>query len=752
MIQQSEFDLFIDESGKFYENSYEPEEARAAATSADKKFYSQLAGVLVPAGELTDDAAEEVLEKCFDKAGWTLPRVVHMEKIVQVAVAQKRVALFKRGYNKLIKELLRQMKGRGWQPVLLVNREGVSYGGMVQTYPSMVAELFIRMCRQKQMEGLRQVKINFVCSEVQIQLPRKQQLPASIYESRIRELQAMSAVRQGYAPESSNWRVGSVDTKEDDDSRALQLCDVLSHASHNKFHWCNADTRLVFREALGPYRWTMAVMELLERVEQLIEERSLGVALITLAEIFVLESDRRVLIQEARDSLSRVLDELAEMLGPVRDSQLAITLSWLEQIITLQRNLPLGREVANLLRGEVEVKLRERLGARGAEVDWFAYGLCRWKLTVCNHGGALVEARAEVGELERLLPLLAGRWEHFTLLTEGLIARAVHLTDCFEFARASEEMRLVAERYEALANAFSNGYPELYPKGIHSDLRAKALGTWLQSEMLSGPLTGEYLAHARRLSDTATSEFEDQDDKQRQYQYRCHLETLAGEFVLAREFLGRSLSADPSHTAIAAVINELADDPVEQGFALMHWLRLGSASLLAGEQAASEAEEFVEALEKSNLAECPWGTGQHTHYPAHNVLWRLATICAARGEDDQALRCLDTLRRLDPLKEKKVVLVPLLLAAQAEVAALLWERQPETAVKLLTSEAREAPGVKRLASLIRSQTGDSFPGLTRLVESFTSGVEEVLGLDGTSAGDAAARRRKLLRLAQLVCY
>jgi tetratricopeptide (TPR) repeat protein len=343
--------------------------------------------------------------------------------------------------------------------------------------------------------------------------------------------------------------------------------------------------------------------------------------------------------------------------------------------------------------------------------------------------------------------VLAGRWEHFTLLTEGLIARAVHLTDCFEFARASEEMRLIAERYEALANAFSDGYPELYPKGIHSDLRAKALGTWLQSEMLSAHPAGECLPRARRLSEAAAAEFKDEDDKQRQYQYRCQLETLAGEFAVAREFLGRSLSADPSHAAIAAAIGELADEPVQQGFALMHWLRLGSATLLAGEPAAHEARDFAEALETSNLAECSWCTGQHTFYPAHNILWRLATIYAAQGKYDGALRCVDVLHRLEPLKEKKVVLGALLLAAQAETAALLWESRPEAALKLLTSEEREQPGVKKLTSLLRSQTVDHFPGLTRLMESFASGVDDALGQEG-----AAERRKKLLALGQLVCY
>jgi hypothetical protein len=110
-------------------------------------------------------------------------------------------------------------------------------------------------------------------------------------------------------------------------------------------------------------------------------------------------------------------------------------------------------------------------------------------------------------------------------------------------------------------------------------------------------------------------------------------------------------------------------------------------------------------LEKSNLAYCSWYTGQNKHDPVHNVPWRLATLYATQGEYERSLQHFYISLRLEPLKEKKLVLSVILLAAQSEVAVLLWERQSEAALKLLTSKAPEEPGIQKLMSLIRSQPG-----------------------------------------------
>jgi len=120
------FDLFIDESGTFYENSYDPTELAALTAESGKKFPSQLAGVLTPSGEFTEAEAEKILKECHAQAGWPLPRVVHMKDAVEEAKSRGQIPQFRREYNRLIIELLRQLQTRGWRPVLLINREGVS--------------------------------------------------------------------------------------------------------------------------------------------------------------------------------------------------------------------------------------------------------------------------------------------------------------------------------------------------------------------------------------------------------------------------------------------------------------------------------------------------------------------------------------------------------------------------------------------------------------------------------------------------
>ncbi|HJQ32505.1 MAG TPA: hypothetical protein VJ866_10005 [Pyrinomonadaceae bacterium] len=743
MTPYQTFDLYLDESGKFYENSYDPAEAAAEEAGEGRKFPSQLAGLLAPAGHITEEAAEEILRACHARAGWRLPPVVHMKNYVGEAVAEGRATRFGREYNLLLTELFAQLRARDWQPVLLVNREGVSYGNMVQTYTNMVAELFLRACRRKGREGAGRMLLNLVCAEVQLQLPLKRRMKEEFYLWRLRETEALAAVRRGYAPESRDWRMGTVRIVSDDDSRALQICDVISHASHANFKWCSGATRAQFRELLGEYRWTMSFAEQLERIGGLVEDRSLGVALVALTELFVLEDDRQQILGEAGALLSRVLDELAEMAAPVRDSQLAIPLNWLEQVISLRRDLALGRKAAEFLRGKVEVPLRERSAGRAPELDWFSYGLCRWALTVCNHRGALAEAGEEVARIERLVPSLAGRWEHFTLLTEGLIARAVHQTDCFRFAEASEGMRRIAERYEALAKAFSEAGPVPGQPSVRSDLRGKALGTWLQSEILAGPLAGEALARARGLSDAAAAEFLSEDDRERQWQYRCHLETLAGDFDAALAFLARSLKAAPSHASVASAVADLAGEPVEQGFALMHWLRLCSAMLLSPGAARGGAAEAEAALEGFDPDSNPWCCGQNVYYPAHSILRHLAVIRASRGAGGEALRLLGLLRRLC-LSEEDIGVAFILLAAQAEVAALLSDKDLAAAARLLDSDSEGEPGVLQLAASLRAKTEGRFPEMARLAAAFSSNAE---GPDGEGAP-----RERLLALGRTVRY
>ena len=68
--------------------------------------------------------------------------------------------------------------------------------------------------------------------------------------------------------------------------------------------------------------------------------------------------------------------------------------------------------------------------------------------------------------IDSILPNIAGRWEHASLLIEGLIAYAVHSTDCLDYDRVCGQMKLAAGYYEGLADLFTDACPGVFPKAI----------------------------------------------------------------------------------------------------------------------------------------------------------------------------------------------------------------------------------------------------------------------------------------------
>ena len=62
--KRAAYDLWFDESGRFMETSTRPEEL-----DRSQRFASQLAGLLVPHGALTEGVAQSMLEQAHKSAG-----------------------------------------------------------------------------------------------------------------------------------------------------------------------------------------------------------------------------------------------------------------------------------------------------------------------------------------------------------------------------------------------------------------------------------------------------------------------------------------------------------------------------------------------------------------------------------------------------------------------------------------------------------------------------------------------------------
>jgi hypothetical protein len=735
----TDYDLFLDESGTFMETSTVPAE-QTEAFKQNRLFPSQLAGLLAPRGALTESTAKQVRNRALAAIGLS-PQPVHGNELLR-SVGKER-------YNRFVMELVADQQRKGWQPVRLVNRERVRYGDRVATYTNLVAELVLRVCQQKLKEGQPRVSLRLYCARVKLgETPNGtlEFLDRKEYLRRVTEYLGFAAVRRGLPQEAASWRVDDLHIRSGKDDPELHLCDVISHASHDEFSPCEPATAEVLRAAFGAWDFTLVMRELLDRVDHHLADGAFALAIIALAERLIQGDLDPDLDQGARQRLVDVVERLASHSGLARDPHLNILVSWLEQIIELQRSSELGFRLARWLLVEVEQPLRQQLSdvAAGKDLDWFAYALHTWALTASNHRGALGDAAAEAKALEGLIPTLAGQWEHATLLMRGLVAEAVHRTDCFDYDAVCARMGIVADYYCQLGELFNAALPEIFPIRVRSDLCGRVLGTWLQSEIFAGLQDPQRLVTARRLSERAIDEFPAEADKERQYQYRSQLETAAGCFDEARKYLARGLRIkEASHAALAEAITSLGDQAkMVQGFALLHWLRLGVTAIMNG--AAEESAGFLAAVTTSGLLEGPWCRGELTDYPVHGILRRVAVVRAVRRETGAALSALERLGEIlegDPTE--RVVLQALRLAAHAEVASLL--PQGKRARRCLDNPAPGAPGLLQLLEEMAARTQETLPSVWRMFERWPPAVVQALRAETAEAG-----RAELLRLARLL--
>ncbi|MEP7122437.1 MAG: hypothetical protein ABJE95_16065 [Byssovorax sp.] len=725
--KRAAYDLWFDESGRFMETSTRPEEL-----DRSQGFASQLAGLLVPHGALTEGVAQSLLEQAHKAAGLQLGEEVHGMVIPQ------------QSYDPLISRLLSELQARGFQPVRLVNLEGVRYGDRVTTYTQMVAELVLRVLRALSARGEPRVDL-FLRGAVVVLGTRADGTPLflreSEYDERIQKALAFMAVRRGVAVELAGWIVASVKLGSGKRWRELQVCDLISNASHSSFKRLGPETRKAFVEAFGSFDQTLVLRELFDRVDDLMLDRSYGRALMLLAESGI--NPLQLKDEGFRRRLATLVERLAALGARARDPELAALVTWLEQIIEHQRAVEEGRMIAAFLLREVDAPLSKRLdlGSSAGEIDWFTYALHRWTLTASNHLGDLVGARTAANQLDALTSSLAQRWEHASLLIQGLIAQAVHHTDCFAYDDVAARMKVVTTYYGELSGLFSTIMPNVFPAEIRSDARAAALGTWVQTETYAGLRDPKRLNVARELSDQAIAEFSTEDDKARQRQYRSHFEGLAGNFAEAREQLGRSLGLDVfTHDAIGKAIVAIGNSAA-QGFALLHWLRLGHETLMV---VGAEREAFLAAVKASKVFELSWFTGGHDGYPVHGILRRGAVVHAIQGSVQAAIGSLTHLRR----SGRGMVLSTIVLAATVEVAALLWAKHRKDAELLLDNKEPSRLGALQQLQALGHTAKDGVPELWAVFEPW----EAKIGAALKGGAPVADPRDGLLALARLVPY
>jgi hypothetical protein len=280
---------------------------------------------------------------------------------------------------------------------------------------------------------------------------------------------------------------------------------------------------------------------------------------------------------------------------------------------------------------------------------------------------------------------------------------------------------------------------ELKAPAVHADVLGALRGTRLQARVFAGRRNAAHYAIARRDSDAAIAGFVGSQDLDRQYLYRCHLETDVGKLVEALGWLGRALHVHPpngSSSDIAGDVRTIAEalgSGPPNPFHLRHYCRLWAAASASPEQKDLATVMTNAWLRLPTADQIPKKLDEYLH-PWEVIDWKAGVALLRNGHNagkqyvDRAIdRCLIN----DPARPLRAPIYTIGLACLAETAALLHD-------------TRAFPGYLKQ---LQRKTREMFDDRTRFPESmrtyFGAWREDV---QGAPAPDT------LLRLARDVAY
>jgi hypothetical protein len=642
-------------------------------------------------------------------------------------------------YPAFVSSILQEMPD-SWKPIRIVNRLGLDFGHPETNYTMACAQLYLEtidQIRGELGEG-KPIKLHLIYSRVchEDDTGEIQTIPSNEYSNRLLiEIRVAASRRGDRVLTSTLGELYEASARRED---VLVICDWLNNASTKSFG--NLRNAPALKEELksrfsdhdlDPAGWS-------DGIHDLIRTERYGEALIRLHNGM------------HEELFTEILQELVDLNARDRDYQLSVIVNFCAQLVETNRDST-APEVFDYFLQKLLPGLRNCSQEQKQQtLDHFEYALHLYALSSANHRGSPEQAEIHAIEIERLTPSLAGRWEHTGLLIDGQLRLAVHWTDLMRFEDAAQRMEQFCRFIEETSSLFHDSVPTVFPDQVYSSLLGKALGTRLQTEMFRGLEDPQYMELARELSDRALEQFDDPADVARQKQYRCQLETYAGNMSSARSWLARSLGiTDDSHSEIANFIDSLTDHWA-QGFALIHWCRIGSYSLIHDN---AESEAFWMAFKDTkNFRNNRWFREDSLDYPAHGIRRFLAPLLAHYGESEaiRLVRSLQHLEMADHSDRNESPLHDLSWSAAQIETAIAFSNSGEVshAKKLLSNEEQARRGaLQRLNRYIqRHESSPALSALVTLATELTSGIEEIiplLGADHNKIRQLAAISRRV---------
>ena len=645
-----QFILYLDESGGFYD---------AKRAGGKPRPVSLVGGYYCPDPGLDQTKAKKLLDGLYSR---------HRLGVTPSYHAMETLAFKKAAAPPLLRDLMRGV----WAPTigghLAVARNrgrGSARTGHL-TYLCLAAECIVSVLRALIRQHGVDVKLKVVVSQRNARAQR--------YAERIEEHVAVTAYRLALSDlERVPYQVHVADPV---DNHCLMVAD----------HICFGIRENVV--AQGDSRFTTELEErLLDEVvvesgqsvtlrRNIHEEQYGDAALEAIATMSLPES---LLAGDARRAFKRDIVPALRTLPPGRrEHEFRRLFDSIDVRANLRWETARGSELLALLGRHVIEPMRDLL--RGGEA-WIDFRFHQLSSRVANHRGDAEAAREHLEAALALESDVLARWETLPLWVGLKLDQAVLLTDACDYDGAIAVLDGVDE-------TLGSGIRKLAKRiqastAVHADVLGTIYGTRLQAHLFAARRDPSRYERARSDSVAAIKAFLGVQDLERQYLYRCHLETDAGELDVALAWLGRALhvsDAEDHPTDVAGVVMAVAEALTSgrvKPFHLRHFCRLwAAATTMAPAGALAVAMTAAWNSRLAGVAQPPEGYG-YVH-PWEVIDWKAGVALVRAGDEAgggkhlrrSTERCLPN----DPGRPLRPPIHAIGLGCLAEWAALQHDR------------------------------------------------------------------------------
>lgn len=311
-----------------------------------------------------------------------------------------------------------------------------------------------------------------------------------------------------------------------------------------------------------------------------------------------------------------IIDRFRKMGFAGNKVQLEI-LSNLTKVLIDMRNY----ETANKFMKRLDQKLFPLLSREGLLSPETEFDLHFFRLTTATHQGDLDEAERQVKICRSKLSQLPATWETLDYYLSYKLREAEHQKNTFDFKGAIDNLNKLEQ---ILTDAVSvvKMIDELgeFGERIKSTTLGKVLGSRVTARCYLSYEFPEQLALARKDSDAAIEQFHRTSDKERQYMTRTMVEYLDSRFEDALVWLGKAYRMDD--VTPTKLMEVLRKDKNAAVFGILHYTSLMAAAIKKDNPLGKQMFSAWNAVPPEHIIP------DSREYPTNIILWRIATCKA----------------------------------------------------------------------------------------------------------------------------